>query len=175
LPNLQRDMSFICSLRSATLDDGVGLKGEDLQRLQNPPRFPCQIDNPCEELAISLFLALQHSSEVAYDNIRNTVQKRYPDSEVPSLYRVKKLIHELTGISSIVDHRCINSCVAFVGPYAGLETCPTCGELRYDQKKLARSHGRKKVPRAVFQTIPIGPQLQALWRERGSAQHMSYR
>ncbi|KAG2738243.1 hypothetical protein P692DRAFT_201858104 [Suillus brevipes Sb2] len=147
LPNLQRDMSFICSLRSATLDDGVGLKGEDLQRLQNPPRFPCQIDNPCEELAISLFLALQHSSEVAYDNIRNAVQKRYPDSEVPT----------------------------FVGPYAGLETCPTCGELRYDQKKLARSHGRKKVPRAVFQTIPIGPQLQALWRERGSAQHMSYR
>ncbi|KAG1733840.1 hypothetical protein EDB19DRAFT_1617322, partial [Suillus lakei] len=54
---------------------------------------------------------------------------------------------------------CINSCVAFVGPYAGLETCPTCGELCYDQKKLARSHGRKKVPRAVFQTIPIGPQL----------------
>ncbi|KAG2337321.1 hypothetical protein BDR05DRAFT_1005135 [Suillus weaverae] len=162
LPNLQCDMSFICSLWSITLSDRVGLKGEDLQRLQNPPRFPCQIDNPCEELAISLFLALQHLSEVAYDNIRNTVQKRYPDSEVPSLYRVKKLIHELTGISSIVDHRCINSCVAFVSPYAGLEMCPMCGELRYDQKKLARSHGCKKVPHAVFQTIPIGPQLQAL-------------
>ncbi|KAG0696603.1 hypothetical protein DFH29DRAFT_812840 [Suillus ampliporus] len=97
-------MSFICSLWSTTLNDGVGLKGEDLLCLQNPPRFPCQIDNPCEELAISLFLALQHSSEVAYDNIRNTVQKCYPDSEVPSLYQVKKLIHELTGISSIVDH-----------------------------------------------------------------------
>ncbi|KAG1893540.1 uncharacterized protein F5891DRAFT_962782 [Suillus fuscotomentosus] len=158
-------MSFICSVRRATLDDGVGLKGEDLVRLQDPPRFPCRIDNPCEELAISLFLALQHSSEAAYDHIRSAVQKCYPDSEVPSLYRVKKLIHELTGISSIVDHRCINSCVAFVGPYAGLDACPMCDELRYDQKKLARSHGRKKVPRAVFQTIPIGPQLQALWRE----------
>ncbi|KAG1784501.1 uncharacterized protein HD556DRAFT_1451700 [Suillus plorans] len=44
-----------------------------------------------------------------------------------------------------------------------------CGELRYDQKKLAGSHGRKNVPPAVFQTIPIGPQLQALWLERGSA------
>ncbi|KAG2065831.1 hypothetical protein BDR04DRAFT_1130256 [Suillus decipiens] len=168
LPNLQRDMSFICSLQSATLDDGVGLKGEDLLCLQNPPRFLCQIDNLCEELAISLFLALQHSSEVAYDNIQNTVQKCYPDSEVPSLYRVKKLIHELMGISSIVNHQCINSCVAFVSPYAGLEMCPMCGKLRYDQKKLAHSrlsqcsHGHKKVPHAVFQTIPIGPQLQAL-------------
>jgi hypothetical protein len=86
LPNLQRDMSFICSLWSATLDDGVGLKGKDLIRLRNPLRFPCQIDNPCDELAISLFLALQHLSEVAYDNICTAVQKRYPDSEVPSLY-----------------------------------------------------------------------------------------
>jgi len=51
-------------------------------------------------LDLSLFLALQHSSEVVYDNIHNAVQKRYPDSEVPSLYRVKKLIHTFLSLYS---------------------------------------------------------------------------
>jgi hypothetical protein len=168
-------MEFVCALQRASLDDEVGLTGEDLERLRNPPQTPCRIENPCDELAISMFLALQHSSEAAYSNIRAAVKKRYPDSEVPSLHSVKKMIADLTGIKSIIDHRCINSCGAFVGPWADLDDCPTCGEARYDEKKLERSHGRLKVPRAVFQTIPIGPQLQALWRERGSAQRMRYR
>ncbi|KAG1845763.1 hypothetical protein C8R48DRAFT_551450, partial [Suillus tomentosus] len=37
---------------------------------------------------------------------------------------------------------CINSCAAFVGPWANLDACPTCGEPRYDQKWLEWSHGR---------------------------------
>ncbi|KAG1845762.1 hypothetical protein C8R48DRAFT_779767 [Suillus tomentosus] len=79
-------MEFVCALQQASLDDKVGLTGEDLECLRNPPQTPCLIDNPCDELAISMFLALQHASEAAYSNIQAAVKKCYPDSEVPSLH-----------------------------------------------------------------------------------------
>ncbi|KAG7098203.1 hypothetical protein E1B28_000171 [Marasmius oreades] len=47
--------------------------------------------------------------------------------------------------------------MAFTGPYSGLEECGYCGEARY---KAAGS----LVPRRHFTTLPLGPQLQALWR-----------
>ena len=34
---------------------------------------------------------------------------------------------------------CINSCLAYTGPYKHLEICPECGEPRYEpQKKKPR-------------------------------------
>jgi hypothetical protein len=70
---------------------------------------------------------------------------------------------------------CIDSCVAFVGPYAELEECPRCQKPRYDPIKLQQSGGRVKQPQQVFHTFPIGPQLQALWRHPDSARVMHYR
>ncbi|KAG1737226.1 hypothetical protein EDB19DRAFT_1637220, partial [Suillus lakei] len=95
--------------------------------------------------------------------------------EVSSLHYVKKMIVDPTSVKSIIDHRCINSCGAFIGLWADLDACPTCGEPHYDQKQLQWSHGCTKVPHAVFQTIQINPQLQALWREQGSVKSMRYR
>ena len=73
---------------------------------------------------------------------------------------------------SIVSHMCIKLCVAFIGPYADLDTCSECGEPRFDQLQQNRGN---KCPCAVFHTIPIGPQLQALWQHPESADKMSYR
>ncbi|KAG1822719.1 uncharacterized protein BJ212DRAFT_1263163, partial [Suillus subaureus] len=78
------------------------------------------------------------------------VKKCYPDSEVPSLHCIKKMIADLTSIKSIINHRCINSCGAFIGLWADLDARPTCGEPCYDQKQLQWSHGHTKVPCAVF-------------------------
>jgi hypothetical protein len=64
---------------------------------------------------------------------------------------------------------CINSCVGYTGPFSLLEGCPICGEGRYEPNRAA------KVPRKQFHTIPIGPQLQALWRSPESAHDMGYR
>ena len=41
-----------------------------------------------------------------------------------------------------------------------------CGQARYEVEE---------VPRKRFHTIPIGPQLQALWRNPNSADSMGYR
>ncbi|KAG2108649.1 uncharacterized protein F5147DRAFT_694151 [Suillus discolor] len=102
-----------------------------------------------------MFLALEHSSEAAYEDIRTAGSSSM--------------------LSVVVDHMCINTCVAFVGPYADRETCPERRTLRYDQVKLQSSRGKVKVLQAVFHTIPIGPHMQALWRNLDSARQMQYR
>ena len=61
---------------------------------------------------------------------------------------------------------CINSCVAYTGPFKALEVCPVCDEPRFDA-------GNR--PRQVFLTIPIGPQLQALRRNKDKAMALRYR
>ena len=174
LPKHVRDLSFIHALRNATLDDGIGLTGDALHRLHNPPREALQPD-PNTKLALLIFFALEHSSEQTYETIRQSIHHCYLDTLIPSFYHAKQLLVNLSRVTSIIDHMCINSCVAFVGPFSELEQCPDCNEPCYDQTRLNNSTGSIKVPRSVFHTIPIVPQLQALWRHLDSAQKMQYR
>ena len=67
-----------------------------------------------------------------------------------------------------MDDMCINSCHAFIGPFAELEACSICSEPCYDP--IQRGHTRKKVPRQQACTILLGPQVQALQRSSQSAQ-----
>ena len=69
---------------------------------------------------------------------------------------------------------CINLCFAYMGPYVTLETCLECGEHCYDQEKLTASGGKLKVAHQTFHTIPLGPQLQALWWDPENAEKMHY-
>ncbi|KAG1725615.1 uncharacterized protein EDB91DRAFT_1239764 [Suillus paluster] len=156
IPKLQQDMLFIRALWEARLDDGVGLKGEALERLRNPPSYPATVDDPAVDFALSMFLALEHSSEAAYEDIQTAAHRCFPESDIPSV--------TLSVVDSVVDHMCINTCVAFVGPYTDCETCPECG-----------TPCKVKVPQAVFHMIPIGPQMQALWHDPDSAHQMQYR
>jgi hypothetical protein len=80
----------------------------------------------------------------------------------------------MSGVMSLIHNMCINGCLAFTGPFAGLETYLTCGEPRYEQITLANSGGRIKKARQEFHTMPIGPQLQALWRHPESAACAKY-
>ncbi|KAG2336730.1 hypothetical protein BDR05DRAFT_1005614 [Suillus weaverae] len=75
IPKLQQDMPFICALREAHLDNGVGLKGEALERLRNPPSYPATVDDPGIDFAPSMFLALEHSSEAGYEDIRTAAHR----------------------------------------------------------------------------------------------------
>ena len=59
---------------------------------------------------------------------------------------------------------CIKSCIGFTGSYVDLDQCLCCGEGRYKEKELRESGGMVKIPKQVFTTIPVGPQLQARWK-----------
>ncbi|EDR04522.1 uncharacterized protein LACBIDRAFT_304264 [Laccaria bicolor S238N-H82] len=63
---------------------------------------------------------------------------------------------------------CINSCVGFTRPFSKDIVCPTCGESRYEEIRNA------EILRKQFHTIPLAPQLQALWRSPESAAHLKY-
>ena len=173
-PKHIRDLSFVQALRNASLDDGIGLTGDALDRLRNPPHESLEPD-PDTKLALSMFFALEHSSEESYERIRRSIHDRHPDTLLPSFYHVKQMLADFSGVTSLVNDMCINSCAAFVGPYAHLDRCPECNEARYDQTRLENSGGSIKAPRAVFNTIPVAPQLQALWRHPESAHKMRYR
>ncbi|KIK77012.1 hypothetical protein PAXRUDRAFT_17790 [Paxillus rubicundulus Ve08.2h10] len=122
-----------------------------------------------------MLLMFEHSSQETYEKTRLAIQKCHPGSEVPSFYHTKTALADITGIKAMIHHMCLNSCLAYVRPYADYETCLNCGEFRFDQIKLRQLRGRVKVPRAVFNTIPLALQLQALFRTLATAQKMKYR
>lgn len=80
---------------------------------------------------------------------------------------MKRHIAEITGVVPVISDMCRNSCIAFTGPLAMLDTCSECGEPRLDPIT-------KKAPQHLY-TIPIGPQLQAQWRDIEGAQRILYR
>jgi hypothetical protein len=168
-------MEFVRGLESATLDDKeMHLDSEALERLRNPPQYQIEVPSSDLRLAVDLYLAVENASQDTYNAVRTAILRRYPESELLSYAQTKNKIAQMSGITPLVHNMCINSCLAYTGPFATLETCPTCGESRYDQITLTNSNGKVKKPRQEFHSIPIGPQLQALWRHSDSAASIQY-
>lgn len=116
LDDIKDAMVFIEALRSATLDDGViSFDPDALECLRNPPQEILIIDDPDVLLSLKLFLA--DTTEAAYNSIRNAIMEHFPDSEVLSYYQVRRRVALLSGIQPIVHDMCIDSCVAFCGPW----------------------------------------------------------
>ena len=174
LDELKRSAEFVQTLRTASLDNPIGgLSEEALDRLRNPLRGqPGNLIDEDTRLAIDLYLG--NPSEATYNINRAAILRRFSSISVPSYYRTRRLVADITGIESIVTHMCINSCLAYTGPFNQLDVCPTCSEPRYDQFRLAVSSGKVKIPRQEFHTIPIGPQIQALYRNPESARRGHY-
>jgi hypothetical protein len=149
---------------------------DQLTDLLNPQ---AHLYNPSDDLALKLsllnFISLIGSSQDAYKDVHRNFQACYPNTETFSYYQAERRARNLSGVVTWEHHMCINSCAGFTGPYAELEHCPGCGEARYKAKDLAESGGERKVPRQVFTTFPVGPQLQACWKHPQTAKDMSYR
>ncbi|KIJ04282.1 hypothetical protein PAXINDRAFT_41744, partial [Paxillus involutus ATCC 200175] len=70
LPKMQEAMVFVNALRHASLDDAVSKLDDDaLHRLRNPPQEHLSIDSPGTKYSIETYLALEHSSQVAYQSV----------------------------------------------------------------------------------------------------------
>jgi hypothetical protein len=174
LGDLKTAADFVKGLQRATLDDPhLGMSVEAVHRLRNPPHDqPPTVFDRVTRLAIDLYLA--NPSAVTYETICEAMWRFDPNIGLPSYYKIQRLVADVTGVESVVHHMCINSCVAYTGPFMDLDACPVCSEPRYDQFRLQSSSGRDKIPRQEFHTIPIGPQLQALYRSPESASLAHY-
>ena len=176
LENMRSNLEFIKMVEEATLASQF-TPGE-LRNFQNPQGLHSSpSDDEDLRLSIKFYISsLDHNgSQKAYAAHRETILDRYPDSNMLSYDQVKRRVSNLSGVVTLKNDMCVRSHVAFTGPFAHLERCPRCSESRYDEAKLAKSGGKDKVPRKVFTTFPLGPQLQARWRSPEAAQKMQYR
>ncbi|KAJ8580047.1 hypothetical protein M405DRAFT_855068 [Rhizopogon salebrosus TDB-379] len=179
LPMITETMEFVLALKQASLEDPCAKMSDDaLERLRNPPRGPINIDSPGIRHSISMYLALEHASRDAYNRICRSMKQNFAGTDgvedILSFHAAEKLVAAHTGVEPITHDMCLQSCLAYTGPYAELEHCPMCGTSRWDQARLQASNGRTKVAAQKFSTIPLAPQLQALYRNPDSARDMHY-
>ena len=129
---------FIEEIKNATLENGK-LNNDVIERLRNPDPEPVDIDDPDVRLSLDLYMSCVNASEETYNNVQLAIMRRFPGTEVLSHYLVKKLVSDTTGVVSILDDMCINSCHAFTGPFTDLDACSICGEVRSTYVSSARS------------------------------------
>lgn len=166
---------YINALKNASIHSDLShrwLGEETIEQIQNPPTSPLLVDDPTICLSLDLYLAVGNASQETYNQARCAIQRRFPDENLLSFFKVKQLVEMLTGITLILEDMCINSCIGFTGPFSDHTHCPTCGESRYEPLTSNRD---QPTPRKQFHTIPIALQLQALWRSKESATRMRYR
>jgi hypothetical protein len=174
LDDLKIALSFITLIRSAMLENG-SIDPDTIDRLRNPEQGPPDVDDPDLILAIKIYLATTKASDDVYKDVGEAISERFAEWDFLSMDRLKRKITTLTGIAPVTHDMCINSCIGYTGPYSDLIHCPACGTLRYDPLQFDASRGVIRIPQQTFCTLPLGPQLQALWRSKKSARAMRYR
>ncbi|KAM6489027.1 hypothetical protein JOM56_015517 [Amanita muscaria] len=180
LPILVLMQQVIDAIKTGGLPDDIK-EPEMLHSLGNPPKTTPPLD-PTTLTSIKIFNVLALGSQQMYDSVREALSE-HPTGpfQIHSYYITRQRLEKQTGISEIRTDMCPKACVAYTGPFAQLENCPECGVSRYKtEDELSESVRKKKkqnmkVPRQQFYTIPLGPQLQALWRTPQNAFFMRYR
>ena len=111
----------------------MGMSKKALHRLRNPPRDQSSVAiNEVTCLVIDLYMGT--TSEDTYKRVCKaflkflTVLNFLPDLDIPSYYKIKRLVASLTGIEPLVHDMCVNSCLAYTGPFLDLDACPLCSE-----------------------------------------------
>ena len=156
--------NFINGIKNATLDNG-SMDPQSIDQLQNPYPEVLDMSNPNLRQSLDFYLATELASRDTYRKSVVAVQQWNPEHELLSFHGIEQKIADLSGVVPVTHNMCINSCSAFTGPYAALDSCPYCGTSRLNDKSK---------PRQVFHTIPLGPQLQALWWSLETADALKY-
>jgi hypothetical protein len=176
LEELKIAQAFIKAIQDASLDKD-GLDPAVCESLKNPIQEPLDLSEPVVLTSIELFLDTTTASQKVYENVCATFTRHMQrtnagiEFELLSHYCVQETIAELTGVHSIMHDICPNTCIAYTGPFSALTVCSKCDEPRY---KIPPA-GREQLPQRRFHTIPLGPQLQALWRSPETARKMRHR
>ena len=181
LEELKTAQDFISYLQVASFDHD-GLDSEAKAQLKDPITEPINLEaDPDLRVGIYIFLDTTNASDKTYTDVRNSVNSYIEhlgidpeEHSIPTLHSVKKKIGQLTGIHSIMTDMCPKTCIAYTGPYSSLNQCPECETPRHNPERLAASSGRNKIPQRQFYTIPLGPQIQALWRNPEGAKAMRH-
>lgn len=129
IPTMVETMTFVWAIRDASLMDPVAKLSTQV----------IDIDNPGVRFSISVYLALQHSSQAAYNTISYACKHLFVGTpgaaNVLSFYEVEKLISIYTGVEPICYDMCLKTCLAFTGPYSDLKQCTHCNSSQWHKAK----------------------------------------
>ena len=109
IENVRLTQEFIQRISEATLDN-TKLSEDVRKRLREPLEGPVNIEDPDTRLSLDLFLACEHSSEETYTAVRDSIIRRFPGTQVLTYAQVKNLVRDITGVESINEDMCLNSC-----------------------------------------------------------------
>ncbi|KIM56828.1 hypothetical protein SCLCIDRAFT_29257 [Scleroderma citrinum Foug A] len=120
LPLMHRTMDFILALKTASLDDPAAqLTDNARKRLRNPPGHVISIEDWGTRFSISTYLALENSSQAAYNHVCKAAKRDFSDSHcidtLLTFHNVEKIIALYTGVVSIEHDMCRNSCLVYTG------------------------------------------------------------
>ncbi|KAJ3545130.1 hypothetical protein NMY22_g2553 [Coprinellus aureogranulatus] len=162
---IETTRAFINEIRAANLDNGK-LNKASVEALKNPVE---ELDElaPAERLHLKLYMSHLKTSQEVYNETAEAINEYSPDANVPSFKQMENRVRNITGITTITDDMCPNSCLAFTGPFTNHSACPMCGAERY----LETSTG-KRVPRKSMTTLPLGMHLAALKKDPQSCKDL---
>jgi hypothetical protein len=143
---------------------------------------PCPTQAPvrptlsrAEALSLKHYLAWteSHGTVKAY-NAHAQVLAEATEEEILSLYKVRKLALELTGLKPSFVDMCPKSCMAFTGNSHSGSTCSykDCNEPRYRSQQSSKA---KPKPRATMLYMPITPIIQAYYANAETSHQMRHR
>ncbi|PVF92455.1 hypothetical protein CPB86DRAFT_686677, partial [Serendipita vermifera] len=117
-----------------------------------------------ERKNIKMF-AISHRHKITqllYSDLRSLFRE---ELQLLTTYRLKTEVFKIAEWTSTRYECCENSCIAYTGIYKELQACPYCQSARHN------SEGKP----STFYTLPLTPQLQALYSGHGdSRQAMKY-
>jgi hypothetical protein len=97
-----------------------------------------------------------------------------------TLEKVQKVVRDL-GLDYQKIHACINDCVLFRKEYVDMDTCPTCGESRWQttnssEREASSSDAapKKRVPQKILRYFPVTPRLQRLYMRASTSEYMRW-
>ena len=123
LPNLQTTQEFINALKIASLETS-GMQPEDIESLRDPSPVTDLKDPPPLLRSLRHFINNFGSSQAHYEGIREIELLNDPSSVFLSFDQAKRQLLWLSGVVPLEHDMCPNSCVAYTGPYAELNSCP---------------------------------------------------
>ncbi|TFK76581.1 hypothetical protein BDN72DRAFT_809271 [Pluteus cervinus] len=171
IPKLKLSQDMIDSIRSGSLDTDIH-DTKLLYTIRNPPHTTLPKLDTHTGISIRIFKALSGGSEAMYNEVRHVLATNDPAIKLLSHHSVKKEIEKLSNVPLIRTDMCPRSCVAFTGPFAALRNCPQCNASRFRPNP---NKPTKEIPVKQFYTVPLGPQIQGLFRSPQGAQRMHYR
>ncbi|XP_039140530.1 uncharacterized protein LOC120277753 [Dioscorea cayenensis subsp. rotundata] len=141
----------------------------------------------CEESSTLSFIVevlnwkcLYKVSANAVDKLLQIMKKWFPKgNKVPSSYNDCKKVSRDLGLSYERIDACVNDCILYWKNYENAQSCPTCGESRWENdgkmRNMTNEHdGRKNIPQKVLRYFPLTPRLQRLYMSYNIAKDMRW-